>query len=84
MLSGQHNFRQLLVVNDNIEHSAGGLPVDYEDWTRDREGIQVSAGTSSAFTVASATALIAMLLFLLYDYQSGTVVKSSFPPYLET
>ena len=40
------------------------------------EGIQVSAGTSSAFTVASATALIAMLLFLLYEYQSGTGVKS--------
>jgi len=32
---------------------------------------QVSAGTSSAFTTASATALLGLLLFFLYDYRSG-------------
>jgi dolichol-phosphate mannosyltransferase len=35
---------------------------------------QVSAGTSSAFTTASATALLALLLFFLYDYRSGSDV----------
>ena len=48
------------------------------------EGIQVSAGTSSAFTVSSATALVALLLFLLYDYRSGSEVKSlHFPALLD-
>ena len=36
---------------------------------------QVSAGTSSAFTTASATALVGLLLFFLYDYRSGSDVK---------
>jgi dolichol-phosphate mannosyltransferase len=36
---------------------------------------QVSAGTSSAFTTASATALLGVLLFFLYDYRSGSDVK---------
>jgi len=35
----------------------------------------VSAGTSSAFTTASALALLALLLFFLYDYRSGRDVK---------
>ena len=35
----------------------------------------VSAGTSSAFTTASATALVGFLLFFLYDYRSGSDVK---------
>lgn len=34
----------------------------------------VSAGTSSAFTTASATALLGLLLFFLYDYRSGREV----------
>jgi dolichol-phosphate mannosyltransferase len=37
---------------------------------------QVSAGTSSAFTTASATALLSLLLFFLYDYRSGSDVKT--------
>jgi dolichol-phosphate mannosyltransferase len=36
---------------------------------------QVSAGTSSAFTTASATALVGLLLFVLYDYRSGSDVR---------
>ena len=36
---------------------------------------QVSAGTSSAFTTSSATALIALMLFFLYDYRSGRDIK---------
>ena len=39
------------------------------------EGTKVSAGTSSAFTVASATALLGLLLFFLYDYKSGKDVE---------
>jgi hypothetical protein len=39
------------------------------------ERTQVSAGTSSAFTTASATALLGLLLFFLYDYRSGSDVK---------
>ena len=40
------------------------------------ENTQVSAGTSSAFTTASATALVGLLLFFLYDYRSGSEVKT--------
>lgn len=40
------------------------------------ERTQVSAGTSSAFTTASATALLGLLLFFLYDYRSGSDVKT--------
>ena len=40
------------------------------------ERTQVSAGTSSAFTVASATALLGLLLFFLYDYRSSSDVKT--------
>ena len=48
------------------------------------EGTQVSAGTSSTFSVSSATALIALLLFLLYDYRSRCEVKSlHFPTLLQ-
>ncbi|KZR90553.1 glycosyltransferase family 2 protein [Synechococcus sp. MIT S9508] len=36
---------------------------------------QVSAGTSSAFTTACATALVSLLLLFLYDYRSGSDVK---------
>lgn len=36
----------------------------------------VSAGTSSAFTTASALALFGLLLFFLYDYRSGSDVKT--------
>jgi glycosyltransferase involved in cell wall biosynthesis len=39
------------------------------------ERTQVSAGTSSAFTTASATALLGLLLFFLYDYRSGSDVR---------
>ena len=39
------------------------------------ERTQVSAGTSSAFTTASATALLGLLLFFLYDYRSGRDVR---------
>lgn len=35
----------------------------------------VSAGTSSAFTTASALGVLALLLFFLYDYRSGSDVK---------
>jgi len=35
----------------------------------------VSPGTSSTFTTASATALIGLLLFFLYDYRSGSDVR---------
>ena len=40
------------------------------------ERTQVSAGTSSAFTTATATALLGLLLFFLYDYRSGSDVKT--------
>jgi hypothetical protein len=40
------------------------------------ERTQVSAGTSSAFTTASATALLGLLLFFLYDYRTGSDVKT--------
>ncbi len=40
------------------------------------ERTQVSAGTSSAFTTASATALLGLFLFFLYDYRSGSDVKT--------
>jgi dolichol-phosphate mannosyltransferase len=44
---------------------------------------QVSAGTSSAFTTASATALLGLLLFFLYDYRSGRdVMVLRFPALL--
>lgn len=39
------------------------------------ERTRVSAGTSSAFTTASATALISLLVFFLYDYRSGQDIK---------
>jgi dolichol-phosphate mannosyltransferase len=39
------------------------------------EQTQVSAGTSSAFTISSATALMVLLLFFLYDYRSGNKVR---------
>ena len=45
---------------------------------------QVSAGTSSAFTTASATALLGLLLFFLYDYRSGRdVTVLRFPALLQ-
>ena len=39
------------------------------------ERTQVSAGTSSAFTTASATALLGFAVFFLYDYRAGSEVK---------
>jgi len=39
------------------------------------ESTQVSAGTSSAFTTASATAILMLVLFFLYDYRSGSDVR---------
>lgn len=45
---------------------------------------EVSAGTASAFTTASATALIGLIVFFLYDYRAGYDVKVlSFPTLLE-
>ena len=43
-------------------------------------GIFVSAGTSSLFTTSSAIAILTMLLFFLYDYNSGKQCKTLISP----
>tara|TARA_A100001388_G_C28769834_1_gene503123 strand:+ start:670 stop:1680 length:1011 start_codon:yes stop_codon:yes gene_type:complete len=49
-----------------------------------KAGINVSAGNSSFFTTSSAIAIITILSFFLYDYNSGKKVKSVlFPVFLD-
>ena len=49
-----------------------------------KAGITVSAGNSSYFTTSSAIAIFTLLLFFLYDYNSGIRAKSIiFPVFLE-
>ncbi len=45
-----------------------------------QSGIFVSAGTSTLFTTSSAIAILTMLLFFLYDYNSGKQVKTLISP----
>lgn len=49
-----------------------------------KAGITVSAGNSTFFTTSSAVAIFSILLFFLYDYNSGIKAKNLiFPEFLE-